>query len=86
MQMPSWVEWVGVVGFVTNVWGNLMLARLKRGGWMVRLLTNVLWMVYSLNTSGGWPLLLNHLTFFYLNVDGYIHWRRAQQTGVLRTA
>jgi nicotinamide riboside transporter PnuC len=82
----SWVEAVGVVAFILNVWGNLMLARLRTGGWIVRLLTNVVWVVYSFNTDGGWPLMLNHLVFFYINVDGWMQWRRAQAAGVLRSA
>jgi hypothetical protein len=82
----TWVEWVGCAAFVTNVWGNLMLARLKTGGWVVRLLTNVIWVIYSWHTNGGWPLMLNHLVFFYINVDGWIRWSRAQQNGTLRVA
>lgn len=77
----TWVTMVGFVAFVTNVWSNHLLARLKTGGWAVRLVTNVLWIVYSWHTWGGWPLMLNHLVFVYINIDGWISWRRAQRAG-----
>jgi nicotinamide riboside transporter PnuC len=80
----TWVEIVGCVATVLNIIGNLMLARLRLGGWVIRLLTNIVWVVYSLNTNGGWPLMLNHLVFFYINLDGWLAWRRAQRSGVLR--
>ncbi len=82
----TWVECVGLVAFVLNVWGNLMLARLKTGGWVVRLLTNVVWVVYALYTDGGWPMMLNHIVFFWINIDGYLKWARAARQQQLRPA
>lgn len=81
MTAITWVEWVGVVAFITNVWGNWALAKLKSTGWIIRLVTNVLWIVYSAHTWGGWPLMLNHVAFFVLNIVGWIKWRKAKQSG-----
>lgn len=86
LRTITWVELTGLLAFGLNVWGNMMLARLRTGGWIIRLLTNVVWVVYSLHTDGGWPLMLNHLVFFYINVDGWLAWRRAAKSGQLREA
>lgn len=80
--MPTWVEWVGFVATVTNLWGNWMLAKLQKGGWALRLLTNVIWIVYAMHTSGGWPVMLNHVLFLGINVSGWWKWREASQSSL----
>lgn len=75
MSIP---EAVGYTAFITNVAGNLMLARLNVWGWIVRLLTNVLWIVYAIQIESGGPMWLNHLTFFAINVYGFRTWKRRE--------
>lgn len=72
------VEAVGYTAFIANVVGNLMLARLNVWGWIVRLLTNVLWIVYAIQIESGGPMWLNHLTFFSINVYGFRTWKRRE--------
>jgi nicotinamide riboside transporter PnuC len=74
----TWAEWVGAVATITNIVGNLALANLKSRGWMIRLLTNVLFVVYSAHIWGGWPMMANHLTFFVINIVGWYKWRKAR--------
>lgn len=65
----------GWVAFALNVVGNLMLTgKTGAAGWLVRLLVNVLWIPYSLQTR-AWALLANHLTFMTINVYGWWKWR-----------
>jgi hypothetical protein len=75
----TWVEAVGVVAMIANIWGNLLLVNLNARGWVVRLATNCLWMIHAFHTDGSWPLLLNHLAFFYINIAGWVKWRAAKQ-------
>ena len=69
------VEGVGYLAFVLNVVGNLMLARLNVWGWIVRLVTNVAWIIYAVQVPGGGPMWMNHAAFFAINVYGWKKWR-----------
>lgn len=80
LRIP-WAEWVGVLATVTNIWGNLALAKLETRGWVIRLLTNVLFIVYSAHVWGGWPIMLNHIAFFVINIVGWVKWRHARREG-----
>ncbi len=79
--MPEWYVVVGYLAVVLNVWGNLMLANLKSAGWVVRILTNVTWIVYSIYAKDGLPVMANHLTFFAINVWGWYKWKEARIKG-----
>lgn len=68
---------LGYSALVLNVTGNLMLARKNIWGWIVRLLTNVAWIAYAVQVSGGEPMALNHILFFGINIYGFWHWRRS---------
>jgi thiosulfate reductase cytochrome b subunit len=81
LQSITWAEWVGAAATITNIWGNLALANLRSRGWMIRLLTNVLFIVYSAHIWGGWPMMANHVTFFVINIVGWNRWRKARLTG-----
>lgn len=73
------VEAVGYTAFIANVAGNLMLAKQNLWGWVVRLVTNVLWIGYAVNIEGGGPMWLNHVAFFAINVYGFTEWKRKEQ-------
>ncbi len=72
------INTLGYIAFVLNVAGNLMLARKNIVGWIVRLVTNVVWVAYAVQVEGGFeqPMALNHLTFFGINIYGWWHWHR----------
>ncbi len=80
--MPSWVEWVGFAATATNLWGNWMLARLQKGGWWLRLLTNAIWIVYAFYAEQGLPVMVNHVLFLGINVSGWMKWSAASRTGL----
>ena len=66
---------IGYISTALNVWGNLMLAQKNIGGWLVRLLTNIGFIVYAIQIEGGEPMALNHVLFFGINVYGFWKWR-----------
>lgn len=70
---------IGYLAFVLNVVGNLLLAHRNIGGWVVRLVTNVLWVAYALQVSDGGPVALNHVVFFGINVYGFWKWRQRKR-------
>ena len=73
---------IGYAAFALNVAGNLMLARKNIAGWLVRLATNVVWIIYAVQVEGGLeqPMALNHITFFGINIYGWWHWSQAKES------
>lgn len=72
----KWIpEAIGVVGFLTNVWANLLIARKSESGWIVRLVSNVLWLVFGV-AQASLANTLNAVTFAGINVYGLRRWRR----------
>jgi hypothetical protein len=72
-------ELVGAAAFLTNVCGNLLLAWKSRYGWLVRLVSIVLWGIYAVDLSSP-SLLANAITFFGINCVGWWKWRKAEAT------
>lgn len=71
----SWHELVGLAAFLLNVVGNLMLARRRMAGWLVRLAAITAWGIYAM-LAWSPSLLANAITFFGINCYGYWNWRR----------
>ncbi len=80
----TWVEAVGFLAFLTNVVGNLLLARKNIAGWIVRLVSIVLWGSYAWNTTSA-SLLANAVTFFAINCYGFRHWWKHRETREITT-
>ena len=68
------VDAMGFAAFLTNVGGNLLLARRRREGWAVRILSILLWGGYALNIASV-PLIANAATFLAINCYGLWKWR-----------
>ena len=65
----------GWVAALLNVAGNLTLVTKSKGGWIIRIVVNLLWMPYGLYTR-AWALCANHLLFVVINAYGWRRWRR----------
>ena len=63
-------------GFVTTLLGVLLVARKLTIGWLVALLSEVLWMWWAAVT-GGWALFALSSCLVVLNAHGWLHWRKA---------
>ena len=74
------IESIGIAAFITNVIGNLLLARKSERGWWIRIVSIVLWFVYAQNTSSV-AMTLNAVTFFGINVYGLLKWRADRLRG-----
>ncbi len=72
---PYLQESIGIAGFLTNVAGNMLLAHKSQRGWGIRILSNVLWLVYAGKTQSV-AMLLNGVTFMGINIYGWVKWRR----------
>lgn len=73
--MKYLTEIVGIVGFVTNVWANLLIARKSESGWIVRLVSNAFWLAFGISAM-SLANILNAITFAAINVYGLRRWRR----------
>jgi len=68
-------EIVGVLGFVTNLIGNLMLTGKTRPGWLIRIISNILWGIYAIIIWPSAPsVLLNAVVFSIVNIIGWYRW------------
>jgi len=71
----SWVEATGYLAFGLNVIAALMLAQRNVWGWILRLVTNVVWIAYAVQVPGGGPVWINAAAFFMINIYGFVQWR-----------
>ncbi len=71
------IEIIGYVATALNIWGNLLLAKQSIQGWLVRLATNVVYVVYALQIDQGLPVVANHVLFFGINLYGLRQWKKA---------
>lgn len=71
----TWIEVVGIVAFLTNVWANLLIARKSERGWTIRLVSNAWWLAFGI-AAGSIANVLNAVTFAGINVYGLVRWRR----------
>lgn len=78
------IEVVGFLAFITNVVGNLLLARKIIWAWPIRLVSIVLWGIYAWNTASP-SLFANACTFFAINCYGWHHWHKHKDTRVIET-
>lgn len=77
------MELVGYAAFATNVAGNLMLAWQTIWGWVVRLVSIMLWFAYAYSEADA-PLIANACTFFCLNLFGLWKWTRERRKKTCR--
>lgn len=68
-------ELVGVSGFVTNVYGNFLVARKNIYGWYWRILAIMLWGMYAYLLN-GYAGMFNSVVFVGINIYGIYSWRR----------
>lgn len=73
------VEAIGYAATLLNVAGNLMLTRLNAWGWVVRLVVNVVYVIYAAQIESGGPMVVNHVVFMGINIEGWRKWRQAKQ-------
>ena len=67
------IEIVGFFAYLTNVAGNLLLARKNIWAWPVRMVSIVAWGIYAWDIA-SLSLLANAVTFFGINCYGLYYW------------
>lgn len=72
-------ETIGVLGFIANLWANLLVARKLESGWVVRLVANALWMTYGIATLSI-ANILSSFAFTIVNIYALRRWRRERLT------
>lgn len=68
------IETVGILGFVANVWANILIARKSETGWIVRLFANVLWLAFGI-AAFSIANILSSIVFAGINVYGLRRWK-----------
>lgn len=66
---------LGWIAMALNVWGNLSLTNKNKIGWIIRLVCNAAFIVYSI-PLGAWALLANHVIFAIINIHGWRKWSK----------
>lgn len=77
---PIFEQAFGIASFITNVAGNLLLAKKSSFGWVIRIVSNILWIVYAGATAAFW-LNMNHAVFCVINVYGWWKWQQETKKG-----
>lgn len=76
---PCAQEAIGLAGFAANVAGNMLLAHKSQRGWGIRILSNILWLIYA-GKSQSFAMAANGVTFMGINIYGWWTWRNSQRS------
>ncbi len=76
--MNHFLDFLGWLAFVLNVWGNLALTKKGVSGWIIRIACNVCWLPYGVWTT-AWALVANHVLFIAINAYGWWRWTKDAQ-------
>ena len=68
-------DFFGYFAVATNVLGNFLLARKSIHGWIIRIVSILLWGVYAVGAASG-PQLVNSILFFFINLYGLYFWKK----------
>ena len=75
--MPLWI-W-GLVLDGTGLLGSWFLARLNRFGWIISLVAQVLWIIYSVQTE-QWGFFPGIILQTIINIKGFLRWTHDRRT------
>ena len=73
------IEIVGFFAYLTNVAGNLLLARKNIWAWPVRIVSITAWGIYAWDIA-SLSLFANAITFFGINCYGLWFWLKDRDT------
>lgn len=74
------VEIVSVLGMLSSVSGNLLLAKKSALGFWCFLAGNLMWILYSILFSFNLPMVIQYLIFSVINVYGIYEYRKGEKT------
>lgn len=74
----SWYDAFGFTAFLSNVYGNFLLAQKRTDGWYVRIISIILWGIYGYNTM-SLPMIANAITFLCINIYGLRKWKKEKR-------
>lgn len=65
---------ISIIAAILSLTGNLMVNKKNKIGFIVWILSNVLW-VYVAITSKNYPQAIMFFLYSGLNIQGYMEWR-----------
>ena len=65
---------LGLAAWALNMAGNILIMYKRASGWLVRIVSIVLWGLYGISDT-SLPNILNSVTFFAFNLYAWRQWR-----------
>ena len=69
------IELIGIIAAVLELTAVFMLGKKNPYGFIVASFGNIWWIVYVVNSTSAFGLLLVSTTALALNIKGYMNWR-----------
>lgn len=70
------IIFLSVIALILSLMGNVMLNFKNKFGYIVWILSNVLWIAINYLDHLNVPQVIMYLTYTLLNVHGFIRWSR----------
>lgn len=70
------IEIIGIMAAVLELTAVFMLGKKNPYGFIVASFGNIWWIVYVVNSTSAFGLLLVSTTSLVLNIKGYMNWRK----------
>ncbi len=73
------IQIVSVLALVASLTGNTLINFKKKVGFIVWILSNILWIVVNLMGTPNWSQIIMFIVYMALNVHGYVTWTKAKK-------
>lgn len=73
--MSQWWSWVLAAFGLTGIW---LAGRKKRAGWLIGVLTQLLWITYGVTTR-QWGFIVTALAYAAMYLNNWHAWRAPKQ-------
>lgn len=68
---------LSIIALLLSITGNLLINHKKKSGFIIWIVSNVFWITVNFISTPNYPQVLMYLVYMFINLDGFIKWRKS---------
>lgn len=73
------IFWVSALALIFSVVGNLLVNIKKRYGFLVWIISNIIWIAVNVMGVPNYPQITMYALYIGMNVHGFLYWKRTDK-------